>query len=134
MIEKVNPMHPDKIADRIAGAIVDLAYKKVKDPKVAVEVLIGHGNCKIITESNVKFTIEEIEPIVERIANTNDIQIEVIMAEQDKHLSENQKEKVRCGDNGIFRGMPVTDEQKTLTEYAKDLFNFIFVVAIILNF
>ena len=24
MIEKVNPMHPDKIADRIAGAIVDL--------------------------------------------------------------------------------------------------------------
>lgn len=26
MIEKVNPSHPDKIADRIAGAIVDLAY------------------------------------------------------------------------------------------------------------
>ena len=28
MIEKVNPKHPDKIADKIAGAIVDLAYKK----------------------------------------------------------------------------------------------------------
>ncbi|RIY24710.1 S-adenosylmethionine synthetase, partial [Bifidobacteriaceae bacterium WP021] len=27
MIEKVNPSHVDKIADRIAGAIVDLAYK-----------------------------------------------------------------------------------------------------------
>ena len=26
MIEKVNPAHPDKVADRIAGAIVDLAY------------------------------------------------------------------------------------------------------------
>ena len=25
MIEKVNPKHPDKIADRIAGAIVDIA-------------------------------------------------------------------------------------------------------------
>ena len=25
MIEKVNPAHPDKIADRIAGALVDLA-------------------------------------------------------------------------------------------------------------
>lgn len=24
MIEKVNPKHPDKIADRIAGAIVDI--------------------------------------------------------------------------------------------------------------
>ena len=27
MIEKVNPSHPDKVADRIAGAIVDLGYK-----------------------------------------------------------------------------------------------------------
>ena len=45
MIEKVNPKHPDKIADRIAGAIVDLAYKLEKEPKVAVEVLIGHGKC-----------------------------------------------------------------------------------------
>lgn len=25
MFEKVNPAHPDKIADRIAGALVDLA-------------------------------------------------------------------------------------------------------------
>ena len=28
MFEKVNPNHPDKVADRIAGAIVDLAYSK----------------------------------------------------------------------------------------------------------
>lgn len=45
MIEKVNPSHPDKVADRIAGAIVDLAYKTEHDPKIAVEVLIGHGKC-----------------------------------------------------------------------------------------
>ena len=43
MIEKCNPSHPDKIADRIAGAIVDLAYSKTKDPKIAVEVLIGQA-------------------------------------------------------------------------------------------
>ena len=54
MIEKVNPMHPDKIADRIAGAIVDLAYKQEQDPKIAVEVLIGHKECNIIIESNFK--------------------------------------------------------------------------------
>ena len=40
MIEKVNPSHPDKVADRIAGAIVDLAYNKQDNPKVAVEVLV----------------------------------------------------------------------------------------------
>ena len=43
MIEKVNPSHPDKVADRIAGAIVDLAYAAEPNPKIAVEVLIGHG-------------------------------------------------------------------------------------------
>ena len=34
MIEKVNPGHPDKLADRIAGAIVDLAYTLESDPKL----------------------------------------------------------------------------------------------------
>ena len=48
MFEKVNPAHPDKVADRIAGALVDLAYQKEKNPKIAVEVLIGHGICHII--------------------------------------------------------------------------------------
>ena len=50
MFEKVNPMHPDKIADRIAGALVDMAYQKVENPRIAVEVLIGHGVCNIICE------------------------------------------------------------------------------------
>ena len=31
MIEKVNCKHPDKVADRIAGAIVDLAYTKEEE-------------------------------------------------------------------------------------------------------
>ena len=70
MYEKVNPCHPDKIADRIAGAIVDLAYTKQANPKVAIEVLIGHGDCKVITESSCKFDYIEIENIVKRIAGT----------------------------------------------------------------
>ena len=53
MFEKVNPAHPDKIADRIAGAIVDLAYNESANPKIAVEVLIGHGMCNIAAESSV---------------------------------------------------------------------------------
>lgn len=42
MIEKVNPSHPDKVADRIAGAIVDLAYKKQENPRDIVLILC-HG-------------------------------------------------------------------------------------------
>ena len=55
MIEKVNPMHPDKICDRVAGAIVDMAYKLQENPKIAVEVLIGHEYVHIIIETNVDF-------------------------------------------------------------------------------
>ena len=62
MIEKVNPSHPDKVADRIAGAIVDLVYKKSKqdNPRVAVEVLIGHGKCHIIAESSIMLGKEDV--------------------------------------------------------------------------
>ena len=28
MFEKVNPCHPDKMADRLAGAVVDLVYER----------------------------------------------------------------------------------------------------------
>lgn len=50
MIEKVNPDHPDKVADRIAGALVDMAYAKQENPRIAVEVLLGHGECNIIAD------------------------------------------------------------------------------------
>ena len=67
MIEKVNPMHPDKIADRIAGAVVDLAYTAQKNPKIAVEVLIGHGVCHIIAESSVDLDARDVTMAVQRI-------------------------------------------------------------------
>ena len=57
MFEKVNPMHPDKVCDCIAGAIVDLAYKEADNPRVAVEVLLGHGKCHIIVETSVSLDL-----------------------------------------------------------------------------
>ena len=122
MFEKVNPSHPDKIADRIAGAIVDLAYKKEKDPKIAVEVLIGHGLCYIITETSVKLRSEDIGDTVRRISGDKDIRIQWVDTEQDEYLSDNQSHGFRCGDNGIFMGMPVDIEQRTLTDIAKDIY------------
>lgn len=120
MIEKVNPNHPDKIADRVAGAIVDLAYKKSERPKVAVEVLIGHGVCNIIIESSELFMYDEIKDITKRIAG--DVIVQLISVEQDIHLSKNQSKKYRCGDNGIFKGVPLTDEDKKLSEIARAIY------------
>lgn len=120
MIEKVNPMHPDKIADRIAGAIVDLAYKKNENPKVAVEVLIGHGICHIIAETSETFINEEVDAIVKRIAG--DTELDLVVVPQDVHLSKNQSDKIRCGDNGIFKGMPLNFEEESLSDIAHRIY------------
>ena len=122
MIEKVNPSHPDKVADRIAGAIVDLAYTKNKNPKVAVEVLIGHGVCHVIAETSEEIYKFEVEKIVERIADA-DMELDLVVVPQDIHLSKNQSEKVRCGDNGIFKGVPLTENEKELSKIVRNIYS-----------
>ena len=120
MIEKVNPSHPDKLADRIAGAIVDLAYQKNDNPKVAVEVLLGHGKCHIIIEGSEKFKKIEISKIVSRIVGN--IEVDLVVVSQDEFLAANQKDKIRCGDNGIFKGVPLRDEDKMLSRIARSIY------------
>lgn len=122
MFEKVNPCHPDKVADRIAGAIVDLCYTKCKNPKVACEVLIGHGECTLQIETSERLTAEELEAIVHRIAG-EDIVVRALIVPQDVHLADNQKGGVRCGDNGIFKGCAPTHEQKLLTAIAASIYD-----------
>ena len=112
MIEKVNPAHPDKIADRIGGALVDLAYSKEEDPKIAVEVLLGHGVANLIIESSVTITQNEVEAIVSRITKRTDLKVSLVMVAQDPILAHNQDDEIRCGDNGIFKGVPLTEEDK----------------------
>ncbi|MCD8049778.1 MAG: S-adenosylmethionine synthetase N-terminal domain-containing protein [Clostridia bacterium] len=126
MIEKVNPAHPDKCADRIAGAIVDMAYRLQENPKIAVEVLIGHGYCNIVMESSLsKETVgehlQEIYDIVDRINGCNTA-TEIVYAPQDKLLALNQADGVHCGDNGIFKGVPLTEEEKKLSAIARDIY------------
>ena len=120
MIEKVNPQHPDKVADRVAGAIVDLAYKKQDNPKIAVEALLGHGKASIISETSVHFMQEEIEQIVHRIAGNLEVTYHEVP--QDPELAKNQDEKTRAGDNGIFKGVPVSEEVQEMSRITKELY------------
>ena len=121
MFEKVNPSHPDKLCDRIAGAIVDLAYAQTSDPRIAVEVLLGHGICHIIAETSVSLQVTEIEATVERIAGK--VAVDYLEVAQDVHLARNQERGLRCGDNGIFKGVPVTKEQRELTRIAREIYD-----------
>lgn len=125
MFEKVNPAHPDKIADRIAGAIVDLAYRIEVEPRIAVEVLIGHGECRIIIETDSELDTSEIVDIVYRIAGPSFSEPPVIsinMNKQDGHLAANAANYTRTGDNGIFRGVPANAEELQLTRIAGEIY------------
>lgn len=122
MFEKVNPSHPDKIADRIAGALVDMAYAKEENPRIAVEVLIGHGKAFIVAETSVHLAFDNVRNAVCRITRDDNFLLDYNEYQQDSHLAENQKEVIRCGDNGIFLGKPVTKEQRKLSEKAKDIY------------
>ena len=122
MYERVNPDHPDKQADRVAGALVDIAYSKKNNPKVAIEVLLGHGKCHIINETDTNLTKKEVKAVVRRITKNKKIKVDYLEVKQDKALAENQSDGLRCGDNGIFKGMPTTMEQHVLTGVAKELY------------
>ena len=120
MIEKVNPSHPDKIADRIAGAIVDIAYVQEANPRIAVEVLIGHGRCHVIIETDTELSEDRIRAAIFRIAGKVEPDIQIVP--QDRHLADNQKGTFRCGDNGIFKGVPLNVEQAMISSIARDLY------------
>ena len=121
MYEKVNPKHPDKVADRIAASLVDYVYTQAENPRIAVEVLIGHGNCHVIAETTCHIPTSFVADTVHRIAG-RDMKVDYAETPQDTHLAQNQNDGVRCGDNGIFRGVPLTEEQKLLTVIARDIY------------
>ena len=123
--EKVLPQHPDKIADRIAGAIVDHCYTHSEggwlksNPRVAVEVLLGHGKCYVMIETSctrAELSCNDVDDIVHRIVG--DVEIFVTICDQDPELSKNQKDGIKAADNGLFRGCPPTEEQRVLTAIA----------------
>lgn len=121
-MEKVNPMHPDKIADRIAGALVDYAYTKQENPRIAVEVLIGHGVCNIVAETSVQIPETTVRAIVHRITNSNTIRVNYGEQPQDSILSSNQEGGIRCGDNGIFKGAVLSKNTIFLSDMAHKLY------------
>lgn len=121
MIEKVNPSHPDKVADRIAGALVDYAYTLQENPKVAFEVLVGHGLATIIAETSVELPTAAVESIVHRLV-PGDIQVNYLEVPQDPELATNQSGAPKAGDNGIFKGVPINHEVKRLSEIAHNIY------------
>ena len=130
MFEKVSPAHPDKLADRLSGAIVDLAYERSEggflhgNPRIAVEVLAGHNRVDVQIETSLgrmDLRADDIDPLIRRLFGERVVG-NVLIAPQDVHLSDNQTRGLRCGDNGIFRGCPPTEEQRVLTSLVATIY------------
>lgn len=77
--------------------------------------------CHVIIETTEKLYQEPIEKIIHRIAG--DVKADIVIVHQDVYLTNNQKDKVCCGDNGIFKGVPLTDEQKALSKIAREIYD-----------
>lgn len=120
--EKVSPMHPDKVADRIAGALVDFCYSVSENPKCAFEVLIGHGKCVITGETSVHIPTWFVKETVRRISNER-IRTKYIEVPQDPHLAANQEKEFRCGDNGVFAGYPMPTIHKSALNICKKIYD-----------
>ena len=135
------------MADRLAGAVVDLVYERAggltkANPRVACEVMAGHGRVDVQIETSLgrlDLRADDLDPLIHRLFGER-VEGHVLIAPQDPHLSENQtrglrsktfestdgtgdgvsqgQRVMRCGDNGIFRGVPPTYEQKVLTALA----------------
>lgn len=119
--EKVSPSHPDKIADRIAGALVDYCYSQDDNPRCAFEVLVGHNCCFITAETSVHILQNTVWDIAERISDTNFVRFEYREVPQDVLLANNQRE-LRCGDNGVFAGFVAPAVHKKASEICHRLY------------
>lgn len=121
MFEKVNPLSPNKIADRIAGALVDEAYRIQNYPRVSIEVLIGHGICDIIAETSVDFSKDFVKKTVERITGNNKIKVFYSQSLVSEY-SESELENLLTPDGSTFSIMPAGEEEKMLQKLSREIF------------
>ncbi|RIY24709.1 S-adenosylmethionine synthetase, partial [Bifidobacteriaceae bacterium WP021] len=64
---------------------------------------------------------KDIKNIIHRLS-PGKVKIDITVVPQDKHLSRNQDGMVRCADNGIFKGVPLTGEQRKLSTIARKVY------------
>ena len=108
-LEKVNPSHPCKVADRIAGAMVDMAYAMKRNPIIDANVAIYNGVCTIFVSSDVDFSIEGVSKIVERIAG-DDFKTNLEYAKVEGATT------LACKSTGVFKGVfPLREELRAVT-------------------
>ena len=118
MVEKVNPAHPDKIADRIAGAVVDYCCTCYKNPDVNVDVIYRGKTYTVIVYSNVEVTEDVVKNIIHRITG-DDVELNFLY----NHTKEIKD--LECDDSGVFEAFPMTCEEMEVSDLSRKIFEMI---------
>jgi S-adenosylmethionine synthetase len=125
--EFVSPMHPDKICDRISGAILDECLKQDSNARVAVETLGGHNKIVVMGEitTNAELNIKEI---IQKEINNQNFDIVINIKSQSSEIARGV-DVGGAGDQGIMIGYACNENKDMIPleyYYARSLCHFIF--------
>lgn len=121
--EFVSPMHPDKICDRISGAILDEALKQDQKSRVAVETMGGHGVITLTGEMTTKADIDIWETINDKVYPLEGTALSTNIVTQSPEIAQGV-DTGGAGDQGIMVGYACRDTDNLMTleyELARDL-------------
>ncbi len=109
--ESVSPGHPDKIADQISDAILDVHLAEDPLARVAVDIAGGHGKLFVTGEVTSRATGVDIPAIVQRLAGGVEL-IENI-ARQSPEIAQGV-DTGGAGDQGIVVGYATSETPELL--------------------
>lgn len=98
--ECVSPLHPDKLCDRIADAILDECLRQDPDSRVAVEVMGGHGIITITGEVTTNAYVDMRK--IARCLAGDKYGVQVNVVEQSPEIE--SKANTGAGDQGVMVG------------------------------
>ena len=112
--EFVTPLHPDKICDRIADAILDECLKQDKNTRAAIQVMGGHGIISITGQLTTNAYVN-IPEVVRSIDPFEKIGIQVNIVNQSPQIARGV-DVGGVGDQGIMIGYACNQNEQMVPQ------------------
>lgn len=125
--EFVTPLHPDKICDRIADAILDQCLKQDPNTRAAIEVMGGHGIITITGQLTTDAYVD-IPQVVRTINPFEKMGIQVNIVKQSPEISRGV-DAGGAGDQGIMVGYACSENKQMVPQQyylARSLCKYVF--------